>query len=333
MPLPGTTPAIAARVRIAVIDGGFQGYTALLGTDLPASVVTQNFASTGDIGGGTPHGTACAEIVYDMAPQASLYLLRIATALDLQRAVTFAIENGIQVISTSLGFYNVAPGDGTGFLANEVARARNAEITWVTAAGNERQRHWGGIFADADSDDVHEFASGVEINCIALAPGGECAAIPAGYVLRAFLRWDNWTPPVNQDYDLAIVRWNGSAWQSVSIGGDNYQNGGANQQPTEGALAQTSGAATAYGVVIMRYQATRTYVQPVCVWRACPTSERSPAEPGRPRRLARGDHRGRAGCAQPLPPGAVQLGRANQWPGRHAQRRLDQTGSGGVCQC
>ncbi len=249
-----------AGVRIAVIDAGFQGYTALLGTDLPASVVTQNFASTGDIGGGTPHGTACAEIVYDMAPQASLYLLRINTALDLQRAVTFAIENGINVISSSIGFYNLGPGDGTGFLADEVARARNAGITWVTAAGNERRRHWGGIFADANSNGVHEFASGVEINCIATTPGGDCAAIPSGYALRAFLRWDNWTPPVNQDYDFAIVRWNGSGWQSVSTGGNAYQNGDANQRPTEVAIAETSGAATAYGVVIRRYNATRADV-------------------------------------------------------------------------
>lgn len=247
-------------VRIAVIDGGFQGYTDLLGTDLPATVVVQNFASTGDISGGTRHGAACAEIVYDMAPQASLYLLRITTNLDLQRAVTFAIENGINVISSSIGFYNLGPGDGTGFLADEVARARNAGITWVTAAGNERQRHWGGIFADANSNGVHEFAPGVEINCIATTPGGACAAIPSGYALRAFLRWDNWTPPVNQDYDFAIVRWNGSGWQSVSTGGDAYQNGGANQRPTEVAIAETSGAATAYGVAIRRYSATRADV-------------------------------------------------------------------------
>lgn len=249
-----------ASVRIAIIDGGFEGYAALLGTDLPASVVTQNFASSGNIGGGTPHGTACAEIVYDMAPEASLYLLRIATALDLQRAVTYAIQNGIQVISSSIGFFNVGPGDGTGFLASEVARARNAGIIWVTAAGNERQVHWGGIFSDPNNNQVHNFTPDAEINCIARQPGGECAAIPSGFVLRAFLRWDNWTPPVNQDYDLFIVRWNGSEWQRVSNGGDSFQNGGANQRPTEFAVAQTSGAATAYGVVIRRYRATRTDV-------------------------------------------------------------------------
>jgi len=249
-----------AGVRIAVIDGGFEGYTPLLGDDLPARVVAQNFASTGDIGGGTPHGTACAEIVYDMAPQASLYLLRINTTLDLQRAVTYAIENGIHVISSSIGFYNVAPGDGTGFLADEVARARNAGITWATAAGNQRERHWGGIFNDPDGDRFHEFTPGVEINCFAVAPGGECAAIPAGRLFIAFLRWDNWTAPVNQDYDLYIVRWNGSAWQNISSGGDSFQNGGANQRPTEIAVAQTSGGPTAYGIIIERYSATRANV-------------------------------------------------------------------------
>jgi len=174
--------------------------------------------------------------------------------------VTYAIENGIHVISSSIGFYNVAPGDGTGFLADEVARARNAGITWATAAGNQRERHWGGIFNDPDGDRFHEFTPGVEINCFAVAPGGECAAIPAGRLFIAFLRWDNWTAPVNQDYDLYIVRWNGSAWQNISSGGDSFQNGGANQRPTEIAVAQTSGGPTAYGIIIERYSATRANV-------------------------------------------------------------------------
>lgn len=250
-----------AGVRVAVIDTGFAGYPALLGTDLPASVVAMNFASTGDIfNNGDPHGTACAEIVYDMAPGASLYLLRVASVLDIQRAVTYAIQNGVTVISSSIGTYNNSPGDGTGFLPSEVARARSAGITWATAASNDRVNHWGGLFASSDGDEFLDFVPGVEINCLAVAPGGDCQSFPAGRIIAAYLRWDNWTPPVNQDFDLRIVRWNGSAWQTVSTGGLDFQNGGSGQRPTELAVAQTSGAATFYGVVINRFNATRTNV-------------------------------------------------------------------------
>lgn len=247
-------------VRVAVIDMGFAGYTSLLGTDLPSSVVAVNFASTGDIGGDTAHGTACAEIVHDMAPGASLYLLRVNTDLDLQRAVTYAMQNGIHVISTSLGWYNVSPGDGTGFLANEVARARNAGVLWVTAASNDRENHWGGLFSSPDGNQWHDFALGQEVNCFTSTPGGNCLLLASGYNIRAYLRWDNWTAPINQDYDFQIVRWDGSSWQRVNSGGDDFQNGASGQRPVEAAFAQTSGSSTYYGIAIRRYSATRTNV-------------------------------------------------------------------------
>ena len=36
-----------AGVKIGIIDGGFAGYAARLGTELPASVTTQDFCGTG----------------------------------------------------------------------------------------------------------------------------------------------------------------------------------------------------------------------------------------------------------------------------------------------
>lgn len=240
-------------VRVAVIDGGFEGFTSLLGSDLPSSVITANFADTGTITSGGPHGTACAEIVYDMAPGISLYLIRISTPLDLQEAVTFAISQGVRVISTSVSWYIETPGDGTGFFANEVQRAANAGILWATSAGNNREVHWGGSFSDADNDRVHSF-SGYEIDCFGPAPG-QCYNINPGFSFIAYLRWNNWTAPVNQDYDLYIMRWNGSSWVSIASG-TNLQNGSAAHRPREFAVATTSGAATAYGILVYRYNAT-----------------------------------------------------------------------------
>ena len=58
------------------MDFGFEGYEDLLGTELPEKVTVKSFRGDGDItGGGEIHGTGCAEIVHDVAPDAELYLV------------------------------------------------------------------------------------------------------------------------------------------------------------------------------------------------------------------------------------------------------------------
>ena len=246
-----------AGVKVAIIDGGFQGYPGLRGTELPATVTVKNFVdgeSDAQVDGGGPHGSACAEIVHDIAPDASLYLVKIGTDIDLQEAVDWVKTQGVNIISTSLGWYNLTPGDGTGFFANLVQSARTAGIFWTTAASNDREAHWGGAFSDPDSTGYHNFNGTQEVNYF--GPGnGNAYLIPAGYPIQVFLRWDDWTA-VNQDYDLYIVRWDGSAWQIVASGED-VQNGGAGQTPTEYAGVLSSGSDAPYGFVIWRYSSTR----------------------------------------------------------------------------
>ena len=247
-------------VKIGVIDGGFSGYTSLLGTDLPASVIVGNFVDgegESQVDGSSAHGTACAEIVHDVAPSATIYLAKVSTNLDLVEAVTWLSDtHHVDVISTSLGWYNLTPGDGTGEFADLVQSARDAGILWATAAGNDRESHWGGQYADADFDDVHEFnGPDKEVNCF--GPGGSsCYNIDAGYVLRAYLRWNDWTN-VDQDYDLYLVRLDGSSWTTVASS-TNTQNGGPGQTPTEYAVTVSSGSATAYGVVVQRASGSGT---------------------------------------------------------------------------
>ena len=246
-----------AGVKVAIIDGGFLNYPTLLGSDLPASVTVKNFVdgeTDGQVNGTTVHGTACAEVVYDIAPQASMYLAKIGTNIDLQEAVTWAKSNGVDVISTSLGWYNLTPGDGTGYFANIVQDARNNGILWATAASNDREAHWGGAFNDSNADNSHEF-NGTQ-NVDYFGPGnGDAYLINPGYAFQVFLRWDDWTAH-NQDYNLYLVRWNGSAWDTVASSTD-LQNGGAGQTPTEYAYYVTSGAATAYGFAVVRYSSSR----------------------------------------------------------------------------
>jgi len=59
-----------AGVRVAILDVGFDGYEDLLGSELPSSVET---FFLGDYTA-TEHGTAVAEVIHDIAPDASLTL-------------------------------------------------------------------------------------------------------------------------------------------------------------------------------------------------------------------------------------------------------------------
>ena len=121
-----------------------------------------------------------------MAPSAQLYLIKIATDVDLDQAVSYAIAQNVDVISTSLTFLNITPGDGTGRFAAMADRAQAAGILWTTAAGNYRETHWSGTSTDGDNDNLHEYAPGVEVNVF--GPGnGSAYQIPAGIVLSLSL--------------------------------------------------------------------------------------------------------------------------------------------------
>jgi len=219
-------------VKIGVIDLGFIGYSRLLGTDLPASVTVRNFVdgeSDAQADGTTEHGTACAEVISDIAPDSEIYLAKIYTELDLAEAVDWLITQRVDIISTSIGIYNATPGDGAGYLADLVARARSAGILWVTAAGNDRESHWGGVYNNIDVDSFHEFADGNDVNCFTF-DGQTCSIFFLGMV-NIFVRWSDWED-VDEDYNLHLVRKEGDVWVTVASSED-VQNGGPGQTPTE----------------------------------------------------------------------------------------------------
>jgi subtilisin family serine protease len=153
-----------------------------------------------------------------------------------------------------VGWYNLTPGDGTGQFANLVSLARANGITWLTAAGNDRDAHWGGRFNDPDGDGFHNFSGNQEVNFF--GPGnGNAYAIPPGVLLRIFLRWDDWSA-INQDYALHVVAWNGAQWQIVGSS-NRPQFGVIGQRPTEDVIGFTTASLRPYGVVIERINSGR----------------------------------------------------------------------------
>lgn len=241
-------------VRVGVIDAGFTGYTSLVGSDLPAGgqlvVWPGGLANMNN----SEHGTMCAEIVYDIVPQATLYLAAIGTDVDIVNAISWMQAQGVKVITMSLGWLSWGPGDGTGTLANAVNNFTNAGGFWANSAGNSRLAHWQGYFLDSDGDGWVEFdATGREINYITDG-AGNCAVIPADTDISASLIWNQWNAP-QTDLDFYIVKWDTASSQWVVLGkSEDQQNGQPGQRPVEENfdVAKTD-ADACYGFAIKHY--------------------------------------------------------------------------------
>ena len=102
-------------VKVAIIDGGFKGAD-LLGMDLP-DFWWIDFTGEGMYSGDIVHGTACAEIVHDLAPEAELYLLKVGDFVDLEKAKDRSIKDDIEIISYSAGGFYTGFGDGRGLVS------------------------------------------------------------------------------------------------------------------------------------------------------------------------------------------------------------------------
>ncbi len=190
-------------VKIAVIDVGFKSLSdAINHSELPNNVVkvdctgpscqAATFSTETD-----GHGTAVAEIVYDMAPGAQLYLIKVADKLDLSDAKNYAIQNGINIINLSGGYLNQNFYDGRCWSTNAVCTANDAyahDILWVNSAGNEAQRHYEAEFSDPDSNGWHNVSGSDETIKI---------SANAGDIINLYLTWDAW-PTTNQDFDLYL---------------------------------------------------------------------------------------------------------------------------------
>ena len=234
-------------VKVAVIDLGFKGYHT--NPDLPSANIAEahSFRADGDLEAGEEHGAACAELVLDVAPKASLYLYNFETEVEFGNAVDRAWTQGVDIITHSIGWVNAGGYDGSGVICEVVNNARAHDILFVTAAGNAAKRHYEGSYTDTNADYLHEFGPGDDILNL--------GTLPAGTPITLFLSWDDW-PASHQDYDLYLLVWNPDLgnWE-IETGSVNYQTG--TQPPIEGLSVETYVAAS-WGVGIAKYSATKS---------------------------------------------------------------------------
>lgn len=187
---------LGQRVRVAVFDVGFASLTQAqrAGEIHSDSIVWAHDYTGRGLESGSPHGTAVAQIVHNMAPQAWLYLARVGDELDLAQAVRDCIQMGVDIVVHSVGWVNTDFGDGTGVI-NDIARyAAAAGVLWVNAAGNHAQRHWLGVPSVGPEGWV-EFGT---------ATGGLELVVEIPGLVQVALTWNEW-PKALSDLDLYLL--------------------------------------------------------------------------------------------------------------------------------
>ncbi len=187
-------------VKVAVIDGSFDGYKQFLPG---ANVTTKSFRRDGlieDANKPDYHGTACAEIVHEMAPDAALYLIAEERATDaaaveeFATAVDWIIAAGVRIISYSVGQDGGVPHDGSSRYAQIVDQAKARGVFFLVAASNSGsgavgttaiEGHYGAAFADADGDGNHDFDGS----------NGEKVVTEENVETTITLNWEEWKQP------------------------------------------------------------------------------------------------------------------------------------------
>jgi subtilisin family serine protease len=180
-------------VKIGILDVGFDNYKSLLGSALPENVQVRSFiAGTEADNTGEVHGTAVAEIIHAIAPDAELVMADYDTGAEMRQAVDWLVSQGVDIISNSTNFVH-GPNDGTGAKAQMVDKVVQQGILWVNSAGNYALEHYRAKFHDSDGDGWHEFASG-DKEMMVIHPDGAASLT---------LYWDDWQNPT-QDLDLFL---------------------------------------------------------------------------------------------------------------------------------
>ncbi len=204
-----------AGVRVGILDLGFAGHQELLGSELPANVTVSTFGWVDDR---VVHGTACAEIIHELAPDAELvFAWYDGSDAAMGQAVDWLLAQRVQIISHSASGL-IGPRDGSEWDAQLVDRVAAQGVLWVNSAGNQALSHYRATFNDEDGDGRHEFA-----------PGQDLLALDSWSAVRIALNWEDTWGAAQQDLDLYLYDRAGNLLASSR----DLQSGQAGQEPVE----------------------------------------------------------------------------------------------------
>ncbi|MHB8377638.1 MAG: S8 family serine peptidase [Dehalococcoidia bacterium] len=299
--------ASGSGVRVGVISDGMEGLTTAQASGNLApgvDITTCNVAlQTGSppppppsptAPGAGAEGTAMAEIVQDIVPNAQIVFGYFGsnvggTALDFNAAVN-CLAAHTDVVVDDIAWFNTGPNDGTSLVSANTTIALNSPGNpirgYYTSAGNYAQNHYRGDYAysgfvfngtGGDFWGLQQFQAapgttdaGSGLVCGAVRCG-DTVQIAAGGSLTVFLQWnDPWNGSSN-DYDLLLQD---NFTHTVSLMSGGVQDGSPSAHPREAFFVSNAhGVTTNYNILIGNYKnlaAPRTFDMYVicrsCYW-------------------------------------------------------------------
>ncbi len=225
-------------VVIAILDSEFYRDN-LIAKELPRHMT---LISNSSYISSQRHGSACAELISDIAPNVTVYLIDTGeTEYDLLAAIEclLKLDKKPDIVSSSQDLH-VGMFNGKDAVCGAIKNVTSKGIIWINAAGNFADNHWSGTFQDPDEDGFNNFGSNDQtINLTA----------ERGELIQIWLSWDEDWLHAARDYDLYLYAPDGS--YAVS---KNPQEGYFGQKPMEfvSLVAPSDGI---YQIAIKRYNA------------------------------------------------------------------------------
>jgi hypothetical protein len=243
-------------VKVGIIDAGFKGYKALLGTELPATVTTWGKSVLGPEGGPgdtEAHGTGVAEIVHEVSPGARLYLAAVDDPVELGLAEQWMVSQGVRVTNHSMCWWGWSSNDGTGMINAVVNHAVTRNVVWANSAGNYRGMHWMGDFTDPDADFWLDFdgVAGHLYNTFYAS---------AGKYIEGCLWWDDSFTAATEDFDLHLCSYDTTTGGGTIVASSTRRQSGAQGQTPVELVGYTAPTAGYYAWTVARHWSVRTAV-------------------------------------------------------------------------
>lgn len=189
-------------VKVGILDFGFQRYGTLVRAgEVPRAAAQRAFNRSGQVEADTEHGTGCAEIIADMAPDAALYLAAVnGQEGQIVAAGKWLASQGVDIINFSGGGH-YGPHNGSALLDRFVDyMVREHGVLWVNAAGNEGASHWTGMAVDRNRNGFVDSVSPRLPDLIGVS----------GRQFQIMVIWDDWgadprRPSSRQDIDAYLL--------------------------------------------------------------------------------------------------------------------------------
>jgi len=199
-------------IKIAVIDDGFTGE--LEGTlengpeyfkvEYDAVKDSYSLAPGRFCPDNIKHGTACTDIISQIAPQSSLYLISTNGRPGAAFAGAMLAMRNLQVDVISFSIEYPIPwdhGNASSLMAQSIDEwVADYDVIFAKSAGNSARAHYQGEFSDPDENGYHNFSTTGNVfddNTLHIRAYG-------GYDLKTVLEWDDWDVTVSERQDLAL---------------------------------------------------------------------------------------------------------------------------------